>query len=216
MGKQKSKKNEQKSLKKQELITGKVFNFCGCKWRVLEVLADRALIISLIVFEKRPYNTQDTDVTWETCTLRKYLNGEFLQRFTAEEQSRIIEVNITNNGNLWYETAGAINTDDKIFLFSLEEADWYFGNSGDYQNKCRKTFGNGKWDMDVNGRAFSNNHNFSRYALFNGYQRWWWLRSPGSDRGRAAAVGSRGHVFVDGIPVGDNLGGVRPALWLSL
>ena len=195
---------------------GKVFIFSGCKWRVLEVQADRALIVSLIIFEKLPYNNENTDVTWETCTLRKYLNGEFLQRFTAEEQSKIIEVNITNNGNLWYETTDSINTDDKVFLLSIEEADRYFGNSGDYQNKCRKTFDNRKWTMDANGRAFSNTHDLSRYSLFNGWSRWWWLRSPGSDTGKAAAVGSRGHVFVDGIPVSDKLGGVRPALWLSL
>jgi len=60
---------------------------------VLDVQGDKALMITKDVIEKRPYNVQDTDVTWETCDLRKYLNGEFLQKFTEEERGKMFRNN---------------------------------------------------------------------------------------------------------------------------
>ncbi|MDR0474170.1 MAG: DUF6273 domain-containing protein, partial [Treponema sp.] len=102
-----------------------------------------------------------------------------------------------------------------------EEADKYFGNSGDYLNKKRK---NGNQIADSNGYWLSNNHDGERVAKDgNGTACWWWLRSPG-DVSRDAAyvdVGGGvgvygGRVYVNGIKVILDYGGVRPALWLNL
>jgi len=67
------------------VTNGSILVFDGYKWRVLDVQANKALILTEDIIEQRTYNTQHTDITWETCALRKYLNGEFLQNFTQEE-----------------------------------------------------------------------------------------------------------------------------------
>ena len=48
------------------------------EWLVLDVQEDRALLISKYLLDCKPYNTTDDHVTWETCTLRKWLNDEFI------------------------------------------------------------------------------------------------------------------------------------------
>jgi len=73
---------------------GGVIQFGGHDWRVLDVQNNRALIITENIIERRPYNVELDDVTWETSTLRRYLNGEFLQKFSREDQARIAETRI--------------------------------------------------------------------------------------------------------------------------
>jgi len=210
-----------------EIFQGKTRNlqFGPYKWRVLDIQGEKALMITEDVIEHRPYNKKDTAVTWETCTLRKYLNGGFLgkylnggfmQKFSGEERGKIIETQISNPGNLWYGTPGGSDTMDKIFLLSLEEVDRYFGNSGDYQQKRRKSYKNGKLIANSNGLAFSNIHDRGRQAKFNNWACWWWLRSPGTLRRYAACVRTVGYVLVSGDNVNADSGGVRPAFWLNL
>jgi len=179
--------------------------FGAYKWRVLDVQGDKALMITEGVVEKRPYNDAWIGVTWETCTLRKYLNGEFLQKFTEEERRKITETQIRNPDNLWCGTEGGRDTVDKVFLLSLEEVDRYFGDSGDYKNKR----GVGKY-------YFSNAHDSDRQAKFGKEVCWWWLRSPGDLSDLAAYVDDDGYVYVIGGSVGIDSGGVRPAFWLNL
>ena len=116
---------------------GAVISFGGLDWRVLDVKDNRALIITKDLIEQRQYNDAGEEegagagdnVTWETCTLRKYLNGEFYEKFTKEEQKHIAETEIQNPNNMWYDTNGGNDTTDKIFLLSLQEVDKYFGDS---------------------------------------------------------------------------------------
>ena len=202
-----------------EIKQGKKRNlpFGNYKWRVLDVQDDKALLIAEDVIEMRPYNAQDKVVTWETCDLRKYLNGEFLQKFTAEERGKIAETPIRNADNLWYGEKGGNDTVDKIFLLSLEEVDRYFGNSGDYQNKMRKEYDKkGKFVTNRNGNYFSNANDIDRQAKFDNRACWWWLRSPGNFSSSAAFVNYDGNVHVGGSYVSGTSGGVRPAFWLNL
>jgi len=75
---------------------GGTIKFGKYNWRVLDVRDGKALLITENIIERRPYNMKSTKVTWETCTLREYLNGKFLQKFTAKEQRRIAETRILN------------------------------------------------------------------------------------------------------------------------
>jgi len=196
---------------------GDIIPFGNYKWRVLDVQGSEALIITEDVIEVRPYNEEFTDVTWETCDLRKYLNSEFLRKFTKEQQGRIVEKRTANPNNMWYGTKGGSDTQDKVFLLSLEDVDKYFGDSGDYLNKRRKKYDNGKWIADSDGYGFSNSHDDDRIANYEGKACWWWLRSPGDIIGGAAFVSYVGYVLVNGDHVNDNdLYGVRPALWLKV
>ena len=196
---------------------GTVIPFGGYNWRILEVQGSKALIITENITEMLPYNVNLTDVTWETCTLREYLNSAFYNSFSAEDKERIAETKINNPDNLWYGTSGGNDTTDKVFLLSLEEIDKYFGDSGDYLNKRRKTpVQDGDrfiFRDDENGIAFSNNSN--RIAQFNNQASFWLLRSPGGASSRNALVTPIGSVGVNGYDV-VYVGGVRPALWLKL
>ena len=48
------------------------------KWLLLEKYGDgTALFISKYGLDIKRYNDSSEDVTWETCSLRRWLNGEF-------------------------------------------------------------------------------------------------------------------------------------------
>ena len=197
---------------------GEVIQFGKYNWLVLDIKDGKALIIAENAVEPNIYEFMLTDVTWETSFLRGYLNDRFLQNFTAEEQSRIAETQIKNPDNLWYGTPGGADTNDKIFLLSIEEADKYFGDSGDYLNKKRKSWKDGEgFEEKENGRTLSNTHDDERAAILDYGPTWWWLRSPGANNLCAACVNIGGSIDVSGRDVdamNHEMGGVRPVLWL--
>ncbi|MCL2775502.1 MAG: DUF6273 domain-containing protein [Oscillospiraceae bacterium] len=208
-----------------------IIRFGRYDWQVLDAQNDRALIITQYIVEMRPYDldfTYNSGVpgeTWETCTLREYLNGEFLEKFKPEERERIIRTETRNPNNPWYGTAGGGDTYDSIFLLSLEEAGIYFDCGGTYLLERKE------YDFDVdkyiavesgsgNGGFFSNAHDGDRQANYRGVPACWWLRSPGSHPGSAAFVFDNGGIGVVGLDLTAILDiggvGIRPALWLCL
>jgi hypothetical protein len=174
-------------------------------WRVLDIQDGKALLLSENIIELRSYDKYYVDnITWEVCALRKYLNETFWKSFTKEEQNLIMEVTNQNNDNQWLDTAGGNMTKDKIFLLSLEEVVHYFGDSGLLYDPL--LHGNQRLDDEYNEARQSKYEN--RWTM-------WWLRSPGS--GNAAVyVDNNGVIRMQGLIVGQNNCGVRPALWISL
>ena len=199
-------RQEGADVRETEVKIGDIISFGENQWRVLDVQNGKALILSEKVIEKRMYHEKNEDITWERCTLRKYLNEEYLNSFSAEERSRIAETTIVNNDNPWFSTIGGNATKDKVFLLSLEEVIKYFGDSGQLNNK------------NPNSKYFINDqYNYVRIAKdAKGEECWWWLRSPGYYGNLAAYVHDFGRVHVDGSDVHFGAGGVRPALWLNL
>ena len=192
---------------------GSVINFANIDWRVLTVENNKMLLISEIIIEKRPYNVEYKDITWENCTLRKYLNNEFYNNLGAAK-SAIAETHNSNPINPWHGTMGGNTTTDKVFLLSLDELVKYFGDSGDLWNKRRKDY---EGNNNSNGWYLHDQYNSARIANYgNEWALGWWLRSPGDTSYYAAIVSYVGCVNVIGIEVKENLVGVRPALWLNL
>ena len=96
------------------------------EWVILSVDGNKALLISQKGLDAQPYDTTQTDVTWEKCSLRTWLNEEFYKlAFTENERKRIIltetdnspSQDLTNHSN-----KGGNNTLDKVFLLSNKEA----------------------------------------------------------------------------------------------
>ena len=144
------------------------------------------------------------DVTWETCALREWLNGPFLDAFSAEERNSIVETTVTADQNPSYGTPSGNDTADRVFLLSIAEVNKYFGS--DEARKCEPTDytkAQGVW------RSSSN-------SADGGATCSWWLRSPGSLSDHAALVLGSGSVESDGRAVYNILGGTRPALWIDL
>ena len=169
------------------------------EWLVLEVKDGKALVISKYALDCKQYNTNDTDVTWETCTLRRWLNNDFLgAAFSADEKAMIHTVTVSADKNPNYNTNPGNATQDQVFLLSITEANKYF--SSDSSRQCKSTdyaVANGAWE-----RADGNC--------------WWWLRSPGGDQSCAASVGDFGNVFGLGDNINYAYNAVRPALWIDL
>ena len=101
------------------------------EWIVLDVQDRKALLLSRYGLEAKPYNTENTDVTWEICTLRTWLNSDFRNKaFSAEEQSAILTTTVDNSSSQGHNDLISIdgnNTQDKIFLLSYAEANRYLG-----------------------------------------------------------------------------------------
>lgn len=151
--------------------------FGGRKWRILEEKNDRTLIILNDIEETRPYNDKMTQSVWETCSMRKYLNGSFLESFSDEEQKQIIKTRIANPYNDHFKTLAGRPTEDKIFLISQEELEYFFAEPE--KAKCA-----------------------------------WWTRTPGIDQRFQVMVTPEGAKNNYGWRATNQLGGVRPAMWI--
>ena len=93
------------------------------EWIVLDVQDDRYLLISKNGLDARPYNDENVSVTWETCSLRSWLNNEFADlAFSESELSFILSVEVDNSSAQGYSGWKPIewnNTRDLLFLLSF-------------------------------------------------------------------------------------------------
>ena len=211
---------------------GAIIPFGKYQWRVLKTDGNSALIITESVIEFRPYHEEFTEITWEHCDLRKYLNKQFYDTFDPSDRTRILETRITDCDNPWYGTKWGNPTVDRIFLLSTNEVLQYFGDSGDLKNDKRWHYKSMASDELVlsdgphciaMGQCINDQYNDARKALYHkiynaGWdERTWWLRSPGIHlRPTTVMIGKIGELFICGADVYMTDIGVRPALWLSL
>lgn len=165
------------------------------EWLVLEKSDNKILVISKYALDCQRYNTERTSVTWEICSLRQWLNKDFLNAaFSTEEQAMIPTVTVSADKNPSYNTDPGKETQDKVFLLSIEEVNEY-----DSARQCAPT------DYAVANGAYVNRDNGNC---------WWWLRSPGYYQHSAADVDSGGSIMNGGVDTSD--GAIRPALWIDL
>ncbi|MDO4492395.1 MAG: DUF6273 domain-containing protein [Clostridia bacterium] len=186
------------------------------EWIVLDVKGDKSLLIAKYGLDAKPYNTKDTSVTWEKCTLRTWLNGEFLNKaFTAEEQKAILTTEVDNGKSQGYSkwsTNGGNDTKDKVFLLSYAEANKYFGveywqkSGADKNTKSRVQ----PTAYAKEQGAWTNEDYKTAEGAAAGC---WWLRSPGLNQDCAARVYPYGSLLNY---VNDDGGCVRPAFWMNL
>ena len=185
------------------------------KWIVLEFdeANNKALLLSKYGLDAVPYNTEWVGITWKQCTLRAWLNGEFLNKaFSTQEQSAILVTNVDNSPgqgyskwNKYYEN----NTRDQILLLSYAEANRYLGVTYDDKNNIESRVAPTAYAIAQG----SSTHDRSQ-TVDGEPAAWWWLRSPGSLQGSAADVSSDGSL--DYCSVISVYGVVRPAFWLNL
>lgn len=115
------------------------FKYEPIKWRVLNRNGNDAFLLADVALDDQKYNTNFgdvTDVTWETSSMRSWLNGygasvnqpkidyrrkNFINSaFTSTQRSAIKTTSVVNNNNTNYG-AGCGNTSDKVFLLSISE-----------------------------------------------------------------------------------------------
>lgn len=175
------------------------------EWLVLAKEDNSILVTSKYALDCKQYNTNTEAVTWETCSLRAWLNGDFYnEAFNAEQQASIAETTVTADNNPNYNTDPGNDTLDKIFLLSISEAEKYFATDED--RKCVPT------DYTIAQGAYTS----SKYQVGDKATCSWWLRSPGRSVDSAVPVPGGGSVFYIGGYVYIDYITVRPAMWITL
>ena len=158
------------------------------------------LVTRHIISEAEMYTFNDDDeydekIRWENCALRAYLNGDFLKEtFNDKEASVIADTELTD-----------VNTVDKVFLLSEDEIkknEGYFYHNMNFYRRCGATkFASSDHDFD-------GDHNFtsvwtcSEYldnkvhrARDGAFACYWWLRTPGKNKGTFRMVSETGSVI---------------------
>ena len=109
------------------------------EWLVLDIQDGKALVISKYVLDAQRYNETTENVTWETCTLRTWLNNDFLNAaFSTAEQEVIPTVTIIPDEDTEVNKEPGNATQDKVFLIGgVTEQKKYFDN--DEARRCKAT-----------------------------------------------------------------------------
>ena len=206
------------------------FKYEPIKWRVLRTDGNQALLLSDIALDDQKYHTVYESVTWETSTIRSWLNGygagsnqqsvDYSQRsflgaaFSASERAAIADSPLENADNINYGTEGGNNTTDKIFL--LSESDVWNTDTAKAHGfvKDRETYDEARrCQSSAYAKAMGMWSSTSTAYAGNGY---WWLRSPGEYGDDAVYVSYSGWVYGSGCYVYGSNYGVRSALNLNL
>ena len=157
-------------------------------WIIIKKNGNKALLLCKKPIEYKAFNETEEVINWEQCTLRKWLNGDFLKNdFSTAEQALIQLSFVPAASKEFYKQTNCTeesDTKDKIFLLSYTEFNEYCSD-------------------------FEIRHGIEAYE--------WWLRSPGSETsidGRYRATVREGNIERLGDLV--NYGNaVVPALWID-
>nr|MCR5201804.1 DUF6273 domain-containing protein [Lachnospiraceae bacterium] len=175
-------------------------------WRVLKRNNNKVLIITNKVIDVIPYNKEWGDITWSECTLRKYLNNDFINTsFSSSIIKQIETVTLKNPDNKILGTKGGPDTQDRVFCLSMDEAETYFKDDNDRVAKPT--------DYAISRAKEDKLKSFLDDKTGGGK---YWLRTPGSGQYYAALVRGSGNADFSGNYVVSASGGIRPALWLRL
>ena len=171
-----------------------IVEFGGMPWRVIASLHDRKLLLAEHIITERPYHNTFAEISWANCDARRYLNGEFLERFSPGEMARIVEI---------YNEEMTL---DKIFLPSIDE--------------ILNDLGGGRANAHADGFYLSDAYNPERKATTaDGAPCRWFLRTPHTVGGMAHVVTIGGTICVTGDFVNRCSTelfkvGVRPVVWV--
>ena len=189
------------------------------EWIVLDVQDGKSLLLSRYLLDAVPYHTKSKNMTWKDCSLRKWLNQEFLEAaFTEGEQEVSLVTEVDNSKKQgwkkWKKTKGGKNTKDRIFLLSFAEANQYLGVSREgsdnplaWAEVTEYALRKGAYFVPLEGLSSLWNEGDPAYGC-------WWLRSPGYVQYDAADVNQKG-TLIDNSVISEETC-IRPAFWLDL
>ncbi|MBQ8139989.1 MAG: hypothetical protein IJ195_11110 [Lachnospiraceae bacterium] len=209
------------------------------EWETLDENENGTLLVSRYVLDNVKYNDNKEKVTWETCSLRSWMNDDFYNAaFDDEMKARINTVTIVNEDNPRYGTPGGNDTSDKVFCLSLSEILKYYS--------FNEWNSDGWWGYSqaliIPPTKYATDNGVFTYTISDNYYQlflapvdfsddcigkecaFWWLRSPGNSSKRACLVEAYGRADSNcSTWVGSNLVvyswsdeiGVRPALYIN-
>lgn len=160
------------------------------EWVVLDKKDGKALAVSVQALDSKRYHNYSAKINWWTCSLRKWMNGDFYKAaFTDGEKAKICPTEVE-------PYAGT----DNVFLLSEAEVQAYFPDAED--RLCGAS-------------AYAAAH--GAYVNYKTDCGWWLLRTVGrGGRDRVMSVNSDGTMDTKGGKVESDKGMVRPAIWIDL
>ena len=163
------------------------FELEGINWRIVDTQHHKVLLVSEEIIERCPFDEESVyNLVWENCSLRKYLNGSFLDKLTTIKPA-VAKTTNENPSSDYYK--GCNTTTDRIFLLSKNEARRYFNVNENYPNETN-----------------------TGIAKYENKPYWWWLRWINKS-GELDIVNENGNSH---IMFCYQAGGIRPALWLNI
>jgi hypothetical protein len=202
------------------------------EWLVVDIQDGKALLLSRYALEVMAYNEEDGDTTWETSSIRAWLNDTFYnEAFTSDEQAAIALTANENpdSYNLWkndgwdnYGADGGNETEDYVFLLSYMEVYSYFDGhldvmfESDYNEKliCYPTeYAIDNWIQYVGQEEYEEYYAEDYPESMVGAV-YWFLRSPGDSQDYAAVVDNVGVMWKKLATLSGSTG-IRPAIWVS-
>ena len=102
------------------------------RWRVLDERGKLRMLFAEEILTERAYNDEITDTSWRDCTLRKWLNREFLnEAFSPKERAAVVSGMVRNPRSAKWFTSGGYDSMDKVFVLNQEEFDKYLTDPAD-------------------------------------------------------------------------------------
>ena len=97
------------------------------RWRVVDQRGKLRLLLAEDVVTRRCYHrTTLEDATWSDCSLRQWLNRDFLETaFTPSERLKIVPNKLKNLRNRKFYTQGGPDTMDRVHVPGVEEIERY-------------------------------------------------------------------------------------------
>ncbi len=212
------------------------------EWIVLMIGEDRALLLSRYVLDNVKYNEVLSDTTWESCSLRSWLNTAFYNTaFNREERELVILSTNRNEDNPNSKTIGGVDTQDHVFILDYSDLRAYFNfskwNDKTYDGYSQQLITDATvYAKSANGGTLSTK-TMTREEYYKIYQGYgynkdiigksgsrWWTRTPGVKQDYACDVDEFGNAGLydnrkgagDSYAVNSDFIGVRPAIWVRI
>lgn len=172
------------------------------EWLVLDRDGDKTLLISKYALDYQSfmpfYEPVTEHFTWESSTLRQWLNSTFLNSaFSADEQQRLLTTTVITSPGSLHRSDGPITTEDRVFLLSNTEVYAYFANEA-------------ATAAEYTAYALSENPWAGNAAAPGAAD--WWLRTTSGDHPDAVysggGVGEGARAYEGAY--------VRPAIWVDM
>lgn len=156
------------------------------EWDVIEISGGHILLVSSRILEYKPFCLSASSISWETSSIRTWLNEDFKnEAFTALECS-IIGTFLSKEPHV----------EDKVFLLDEKEIQHYYPMSWD--KRCYTT-------VYCDRKIFDNHETYlSKYGFK------YWTRTTNSEQNNAQGVYEYFY-YTDGTKAL----GVRPAIWIT-
>lgn len=179
------------ALRAGDVVTFGSYRGRDVKWVVLSSEDGRAVLVSQYLLPcdvvDRMYNDVNKDVSWEDCSLRRWLNDVLCGELFNEQERGVL----ASDGN-----------GDLVSLLSVEEARDFLGSFAGASSLTASAGLAASYEGSSHGASVGSYANAPSSSA-------WWLRSTGSNPASAAYVDANGVVIESGMAVNYTFG-IRP------